>query len=110
MPKRTRDYRDWQLGKLTDPSIAASYLTEALADSPRVFSKALRNVAQARLSVAQVAKEAGVTREALYREGNLTVKTLTSILDVLDIDVIFMPKRYGKEDTRRQNDQIHPDL
>ena len=93
-----RDYRDWQLGKLTDPSIAASYLTEAFADSPRVFLKALRNVAQSSLSVAQVAKEAGVTRETLYRGGNLTVKTLTSILDVLDIDVIFMPRESSKED------------
>lgn len=89
MPKRTSDYRSWQLQKLADPDIAASYLNEALSDSPKVFLKALRQVAQARQNVAQVARDAGVTREALYREGNPTLETLTSVLDVLGIDVMF---------------------
>lgn len=64
MPKRTQSYQSWRLSKLADPINAASYLTAAMKDSPDMFRKALRNVAQSR-QMAKVARDAGVTRESL---------------------------------------------
>ncbi len=66
MPKRTSNYSSWQLEKLTNPETAAAYLSAAISDSPEMFRNALRNVAQAR-QMARVARDAGVTRESLYR-------------------------------------------
>ncbi|HEV8717012.1 MAG TPA: addiction module antidote protein [Candidatus Binatia bacterium] len=92
MPKTTREYRSWQLDTLSDPQLAASYLNAAMNDSPEMFLKALRNVAQAH-QMTRVAKEAGVKRESLYRalstEGNPTLDTLVSVLSVLKIKTRF---------------------
>ncbi len=86
MPKRTQNYQSWRLSKLSDPFNAASYLNAAINDSPEMFLKALRNVAQAR-RMAKVARDAGVTRESLYRAtseiGNPTLDTFVSILSAL---------------------------
>jgi DNA-binding phage protein len=48
MPKRTKSYHSWLLQKLTDPARAKRYLKEAIEDSPEMFLKGLRNVAEAR--------------------------------------------------------------
>lgn len=89
MPK-TRPFRDLLLDSLSNPEVAAAYLTEAYAESPAMFCKALRNVAQSR-QMASVARQAGVTRESLYRAtsdiGNPTLDTLASVLDVLGLGV-----------------------
>jgi probable addiction module antidote protein len=89
MPK-TRPFRDVLLDSLSNPEVAAAYLTEAYAESPAMFCKALRNVAQSR-QMASVARQAGVTRESLYRAtsdiGNPTLDTLASVLDVLGLGV-----------------------
>jgi len=57
-----------------------------------MFLEALRDVAQAR-QMTKVAREAGVTRESLYRAtsdiGNPTLETLGSILEVLGIKIRF---------------------
>jgi probable addiction module antidote protein len=93
MPKRTRDYRSWQLEKLENPRVAVSYLNAALRDSPKMFLKALRNVAQAH-RVTRVAKEAGITRESVYRsfseEGNPTLDTLNSVLTVFGLKLAIV--------------------
>ena len=47
MPKRTRDYHSWLLKELEDSERAANYLEAAVKDSPEMFLKALRNVAEA---------------------------------------------------------------
>lgn len=90
MPKRTSDYRSWQLEKLGDSRVAASYLNAAINDSPKMFLKALRNVAQAH-QMSKVAKKSGVTRESLYRsfsgEGNPTFDTLRSVLRVFGLNL-----------------------
>ncbi len=95
MPKRTSSYNSWQLEKLTNPETAAAYLNAAISDSPEMFRKALRNVAQSR-QMAKVAREAGVTRESLYRAtsdiGNPTLETLASIFTVLDLQMTVQPK------------------
>ncbi len=90
MPKRTSNYSSWQLEKLTNPETAAAYLSAAISDSPEMFRNALRNVAQAR-QMARVARDAGVTRESLYRAtseiGNPTLDTLHSVLSALGIKI-----------------------
>lgn len=94
MPKRTRPYREALLEALADPTEAAHYLTAAIEDSPEMFRKALRNVAQAR-QVAKVARHAGVTRESLYRAtseiGNPTLDTLHSVLHAMDLKLSIEP-------------------
>ncbi len=96
MPKRTREYNPWRLEKLTNPETAASYLTAAITDSPEMFRKALRNVAQAR-QMARVARSAGVTRESLYRAtseiGNPTLDTLDAVLTAVGVKIIFRADR-----------------
>jgi probable addiction module antidote protein len=91
MPKRTGDFKAWRLEKLSDPVNAAHYLNAALEDSPDVFLDAFRDVFQARKHVSQIAKEAGVTRESLYRSfsasGNPTLDTLCSVLKVLELEL-----------------------
>ena len=90
MPKRTRRDREWQLDKLSDPEIAASFLNAALEDSMEVFLSALGKVAQAN-QISKVAKESGVQRETLYRSlserGNPTLDTLTGVLSALDLRI-----------------------
>jgi probable addiction module antidote protein len=95
MPKRTQSYKSWQLGKLSDPNLAAGYLNSALEESQEMFLIALRKVAQAQ-QMARVAKEANIQRETLYHAlsevGNPTLQTLTSVLDVLQLDLAIKPK------------------
>ncbi len=94
MPRRTRDYQEWKLKRLSDPRVAAKYVNEALKDSPAMFLRALRNVAHAR-EIANVAKEAGIARENIYRafsdQGNPTWDTLCSVLNVLDLKIAIQP-------------------
>lgn len=89
MPKRTSSYRARLLEDLLNPSEAANYLNAALQDSPTMFLDALKDVAQAH-QVAKVAKQAGVTRENIYRSlsrtGNPTWDTLHSVLTVLGLE------------------------
>lgn len=95
MPKRTRSYAAWQLEKLSNPKLAVGYLNSALSDSPEMFLIALRKVAQAS-EMARVAKEAGITREALYhalsQEGNPTFSTLRGVLSVLGMGLEIISK------------------
>ena len=67
MPKRTANFNDWRLSKLADPDTALHYLNAASTDSPQIFRNAIKNVIQARFRMKQAAKEAGITREALYK-------------------------------------------
>lgn len=86
MTSKTRPYRELLLERLANPEVAAYYLNAAIEDSPEAFLKALKNVAQSR-QMSQVAKEAGIQRETLYRsfseQGNPTFETLSSVLEAL---------------------------
>jgi len=88
MASKSRPYRESLLEAVADPAEAAHYLSAAIEDSPEMFLKALRNVAQAR-QMAKVAQEAGIQRESLYRalssEGNPTLGTLHSVLHALGL-------------------------
>jgi probable addiction module antidote protein len=88
MTARTTPYREALLQNLADPQEAKAYLNAVLEDYPDGFPKALRNVAQAR-QMSQLAVDAGVKRETLYRSlsenGNPTYDTLTSVLGALGL-------------------------
>src|SRR5260370_28580419 len=64
-------------------------------DSAQMFLEALRDVAQAR-QMAKVARDAGVTRESLYRAtseiGNPTLDTFVSILRALHLKFTIEPE------------------
>lgn len=73
---------------LTDDESIAAYLTEALeADDPRYLAKALGAVARARGGMAQLARETGISREALYRAlsetGNPELGTALKVIHAL---------------------------
>jgi probable addiction module antidote protein len=90
MPKRTKDYHSWLLKRLFEPREAERYLKVAMADSPEIFLKALRNVAEAN-RMSKVAENAGVNRESLYKalstEGNPRLSTLDSVLAALGMEL-----------------------
>jgi len=68
-----------------NPAFAAEYLKAAMEDldEPKVLLLALRQIADARGGIAQVAKAAGVERESLYRalspRGNPRLSTLFAV-------------------------------
>ncbi len=69
---------------LTDPDEAAAYLNAALEDGDQeVFLLALRHVAEAR-GISQVARQARLNRESLYRmlssAGNSQLASLNALL------------------------------
>jgi probable addiction module antidote protein len=75
---------------LTDGETIAAYLTEALeSDDPRYIAKALGAVARARGGMAQLARETGIAREALYRalseSGNPELGTALKVMHALGV-------------------------
>jgi probable addiction module antidote protein len=94
MPKRTSDYHDGLLEELRDPRMAAHYLNAAYEDSPEMFLKALRNVAEAR-QMSSVARGAGISRESIYRmlseSGNPTYSSLLGILKSVGLRLVAQP-------------------
>jgi probable addiction module antidote protein len=75
---------------LTDDETISAYLTEALdSDDPRSIAKALGAVARVRGGMAQLARDTGLTREALYRAlsetGNPELGTALKVMRALGI-------------------------
>ncbi len=75
---------------LTDDETVAAYINEALeSDDPRQIAKALGAVARARGGMAQLARETGMAREALYRalseSGNPELGTALKVMRALGI-------------------------
>ena len=95
---RNLDYKADLLADLRDDiGFAGEYLSAAYADSKEAFLVALRDVAEAQKGVAKVAKQARVNREHLYRtlskQGNPTLSTIGSVLDVLGLKVLIVPQQ-----------------
>jgi len=90
MARRTKSYQAALIESLKDPEEAAAYLNAALEedaeDAEELFLLALRNVAEAR-GIAQLAEEAALNRESLYRalsaKGNPRLSTIGAVLDAL---------------------------
>lgn len=77
---------------LTDEEAISAYLTEALeSDDPRIIAKSLGAVARARGGMAQLARDTGITREALYRAlsdtGNPELGTALKVMHALGIQL-----------------------
>jgi probable addiction module antidote protein len=75
---------------LTDEETISAYLTEALeSDEPRVIAKALGAVARARGGMAQLSRDTGIAREALYRAlseaGNPELGTALKVMHALGV-------------------------
>ena len=75
---------------LTDDETIAGYLTLALdSEDPRIIAKALGAVARARGGIAELARQTGITREALYRalsdSGNPELRTVLKVMRALGV-------------------------
>jgi probable addiction module antidote protein len=93
MPTKTRQF-DPAAYLDTDEAIAA-YLNEAIASNdPAFIADSLGVVARAR-GMTKVARDAGLSRESLYRalspDGNPELSTLLRVLDVLGLRLSVRP-------------------
>jgi probable addiction module antidote protein len=93
MPTKTRQF-DPATYLDSDEAIAA-YLSEAIASNdPAFIANSLGVVARAR-GMTKVARDAGLSRESLYRalspDGNPELSTLLRVLDVLGLRLSVRP-------------------
>ena len=92
MSENKYDYKADLLVRLKELQYAQLYLEAAAKESQETFLLALRDVAEAQKGMSQLAVEANVNRENLYRalseEGNPTYSTLSSVLDVLGMELL----------------------
>ena len=91
------DYKSGLLKRLADPEYAIGYLNAALEDGDQqVFLLALRDVAEAR-GLSQVAREAQLNRENLYRmlspTGNPQLSSLSSLLHSIGLRLAIQAER-----------------
>jgi probable addiction module antidote protein len=75
---------------LTDDETIGYYLTDALeSNDPRTIAKALGTVARAKGGIAQLARNTGISREALHRAlsdtGNPEFGTVLKVMDALGV-------------------------
>jgi len=89
MSEITASYEDSLKASLTDPEEAAAYLNAALEESDQeIFLLALRDLAEAR-GFSQVAQDAALNRENLYRmlssTGNPQLSSLNALLHSLGL-------------------------
>jgi probable addiction module antidote protein len=89
------DYKVGLLKALQDPEEAIGYLNAALEDGDQqVFLLALRDVAEAR-GLSQVARDAQLNRENLYRmlspNGNPQLSSLTALLRSIGLRLAIQP-------------------
>jgi len=95
--KKGIDYKADLLDDLrNNVGYAAKYLSAAIADSKTAFLVALRDVAEAHQGIGQIATEARVNRENLYRTlseaGNPRLSTLLPVLGVLGLKITVEPE------------------
>lgn len=95
-PMPTAPYEDWITGWLRDPKQAGAYLDAALEEGdPAVVMLALRHAAQAQGGIAEIARRAGLTREATYRmlseAGNPELKSLMALLAAAGLRLSVKP-------------------
>lgn len=95
-----KSYQDDLLIRLKDLDYAATYLKVALDETlvdgdTEAFLLALKNVVDARGKVKDVANEADITRQHLYRllsgNGNPTLETMAAVLKAVGLSIDFKP-------------------
>lgn len=82
---------------LDSPEMIAAYLEAVLEDGdPSLIAAALGDVAKAK-GMSQIAKDAGVTRDSLYKSlkegGNPTLATLVNVLRSLGLTLSVQPAK-----------------
>lgn len=86
--------------RLKDSDYAAIYLKTALDEmlvdgETEAFLLALKNVVEARGKVKDVAQDADITRQHLYRllsgDGNPTLGTIVAVLKAVGLSIDFKP-------------------
>lgn len=98
MNKINKHYSDYLNETLQDPEEAAAYINAAIEDGDEsVLLLALRDVVDARGGMGNAAKKARLNRESLYRslgpDGNPKLRSITSLLDVLGLQLGVSPKK-----------------
>jgi len=111
--KRTVRHDDFMRERLANAKFAAGYLQAALEDSePGVLLMALRRVAEARGGMAKLARETGLTREALYRtlsaSGNPRLTSLQAILSATGLRLTVTPTDAAKRAQRTHRRKASP--
>jgi probable addiction module antidote protein len=90
MSEKKHSYKADLLDRLKDLQYAQLYLDAAAKESQETFLLALRDVAEAQKGMSQLAEEADVNRENLYRalseDGNPRLSTLGSVLEALGME------------------------
>jgi len=89
---RLRNYREDLLERLKNPTYAAEYLAQVLAEKDKsAFLVALKDVVEATGGMSAMAKRVGLKRPSLYKvfskRGNPTLETLQAILAALGLRV-----------------------
>jgi len=107
MSKITKSYSDYLHETLQDPEEAAAYINAAIEEGDEsVLLLALRDVVDARGGMGSAAKKASLNRESLYRalgpRGNPKLKSITSLLDVLGLQLGVTPKKIKKTRSARR--------
>lgn len=97
MGQKSASYNDNLMKWLQDPENAAEYINAAIEDGDKaVFLLALRQVAQARGGMAEVAEKAHLGRENLYRmlskRGNPELKSIFNLLHVMGLRLSVSPE------------------
>lgn len=98
--KNTADFHEHLIESLRDPAEAYAYLKVALEEfeqdgNSEIFLLALRNIAEARGGLSQLAKKTHLNRQNLYRalsgKGNPTFQTLDAIMHGLGFRLTVEP-------------------
>jgi len=93
-------YEPWLIQRLKSPLEAAAYLEAVLEDGDQAaIMLALRQIAQARGGVAQIARKAKLTREATYKmlskSGNPELRSLSAVLKATGLRIAVKPLDSG---------------
>lgn len=85
---------------LTSPEAELAYLQAAFEDGdPGLIAAVIGDLARAR-GMAQIAKDAGLSRETMYkafrRQGNPTLETLTEVLKALGVKLAIQSTHPGE--------------
>jgi probable addiction module antidote protein len=89
-------YEPWLIEQLNDPAEAAAYLEAVIEEGDQAaLMLALRQVAQARGGIAEIARRAKLTREATYKmlskSGNPELRSLNAVLRATGLRIAVRP-------------------
>jgi probable addiction module antidote protein len=93
-------YEPWLIERLKKPLEAAAYLEAVLEEGDQAaIMLALRQIAQARGGVAEIARKAKLTREATYKmlskSGNPELRSLSAVLKATGLRIAVKPLDSG---------------